>query len=131
MTSCLPPSSTVRLPETSEVGEDSTTRLRGVPSNFTFLQTGWPELLAEAASAERTVVIDPRASCFYARRALELTVQWMYDADASLRRPYRSDLAGLLFEPTFQSAVDARIRTKMDLVRKEGNAAVHRTVKVG
>ena len=50
----------------------------------------------------------------------------MYDADQSLRRPYRSDLSGLLFEPTFQTAVDAKIRTKMDLVRKEGNAAIHR-----
>ncbi|MEJ7716949.1 MAG: hypothetical protein WKF31_02930 [Thermoleophilaceae bacterium] len=29
-------------------------------------------------------------------------------------------------EPTFQASVEKRIRTKMDLIRREGNAAVHR-----
>lgn len=49
----------------------------------------------------------------------------MYDADRLLRRPYKDDLSAMLFEPSFQSAVDERIRTKMDYVRRQGNAAVH------
>ncbi len=96
------------------------------PSNFTFLRSGWPDLCDEAARAERNVIADPRAACFYARRALELAVQWLYDADKSLRRPYKDDLAAMLFDPTFKSTVDERIRTKMDVIRKQGNAAVHR-----
>jgi len=95
------------------------------PSNFAFLKAGWPELAREAANAERNVIADPRTACFYARRALELAVQWLYGADKSLRRPYKDDLSAMLFEPTFKSAVDKRIGTKMDLIRKQGNAAVH------
>ncbi len=96
------------------------------PSNFAFLKTGWPTLCLEAAKAERSVVADPRTACFYARRALELSVRWLYDADRTLRRPYKDDLSAMLFEPSFVGAVEPRIRTKMDLIRKEGNAAVHR-----
>ncbi|HET7416832.1 MAG TPA: DEAD/DEAH box helicase family protein [Solirubrobacterales bacterium] len=96
------------------------------PSNFLFLEAGWPELCAEALRAEQNVFADPRTACFYSRRTLELTVRWIYDADRALKPPYSRDLAGMLFEPTFIDAVDPRIRTKMDVIRKEGNAAVHR-----
>jgi type I restriction enzyme R subunit len=96
----------------------------GAPSNFSFLRVGWPDLCLEAAKAERLAIADPRTSCFYARRCLELT--WLYDADAPLRRPYKNDLSAMLFEPTFKTTVEKRIRTKMDLIRREGNAAVHR-----
>lgn len=95
------------------------------PSNFAFLKTNWPDLALEAMKAERNAGADPRGACFYARRTLELAVQWLYEADGSLRRPYKTDLAAMLFEPTFQSAVEQRIRVKMDLIRKQGNAAVH------
>ena len=96
------------------------------PSNFSFLRAGWPALSLEAAKAERAVVADPRTACFYARRALELSVRWLYDADRTLSRPYKDDLSAMLFEPTFIRAVEPRIRTKMDLIRREGNGAVHR-----
>jgi type I restriction enzyme R subunit len=99
--------------------------LQRPPSNFTFLRLGWPDLCEEAARAERNVTADPRTACFYARRALELAVHWLYDADKTLRRPYKDDLSAMLFEPTFKGTVDKRIRTKMDLIRKQGNAAVH------
>ena len=100
-------------------------------SNFEFLTATWPELAAEAINAEQSAAADPRTGCFYARRALELAVHWMYEADTTLRRPYKDDLSAMLFEPSFQSAIDKRIRTKMDYVRRQGNAAVHdrRSVK--
>ena len=94
-------------------------------SNFTFLRTGWPELAVEATKAERNVEADPRGACFYARRTLELAIHWLYDADHSLRRPYKDDLSAMVFEPSFQAAVDQRIRVKMDFIRRQGNAAVH------
>ena len=99
-------------------------------SNFAFLELGWPELYPEAAKAEQNMHADPRASCFYARRTLEQAVQWMYDADEALRRPYRGQLAALLFEPTFLTLVEPPIRTKMDVIRKQGNAAVHDNKRV-
>ena len=96
------------------------------PSNFRFLSKAWPGLALDSAKAERNVFADPRTACFYARRALELAVGWLYDADRALTRPYKDDLSSMLFEPSFQTAVEARIRTKMDVIRKQGNAAVHR-----
>jgi type I restriction enzyme, R subunit len=95
------------------------------PSNFTFLKIAWPDLALEAMKAERNAAGDPRGACFYARRTLELAVQWLYDADRSLRRPYKDDLSAMVFEPTFQAAVEQRVRVKMDFIRREGNAAVH------
>ncbi|MFI2478493.1 DEAD/DEAH box helicase family protein [Nocardia xishanensis] len=69
---------------------------------------------------------DPRVSCFFARRALELAVNWLFKADSSLRMPYRDDLNAKLKEPTLVQVAGSVIVTKMDVVRRRGNVAVHR-----
>lgn len=98
-------------------------------SNFAFLQTGWPDLFAKAARAERALAADPRTACFYARRTLELTVAWLYRAETgqggSLRMPYKADLSAFLFEPSFKLLVGPALHAKMDVIRKQGNSAVH------
>ncbi|MRX42669.1 DEAD/DEAH box helicase family protein [Agromyces kandeliae] len=98
--------------------------------NFDFVTADWPEIAAEAARAEFYAYGDPRSSLFYARRTVELTVTWLYRADASLRRPYKDDLSSLLHEPTFKRLVGDAVLTKMNLIRKRGNDAVHRTSKL-
>jgi type I restriction enzyme R subunit len=98
-----------------------------VSSNFAFLAPGWPALAAEARRAEASAASDPRTACFYARRTLELAVQWLYRAEAHLRPPYKDDLSALLFEPSFRTLVGPGIHAKMDVIRRQGNAAVHRT----
>ena len=99
-------------------------------SNFAFLDPEWPELHDEAAHAEQNALADPRASCFYARRSLELALNWLYQADETLRQPYRDDLHGKINEPTLVTLVGPKIRTKMDVIRRQGNAAVHRATPV-
>ncbi|MEO8887906.1 MAG: IclR family transcriptional regulator C-terminal domain-containing protein [Jatrophihabitantaceae bacterium] len=99
-------------------------------SNFVFLRAEWRELFAEAPRAERNGVADPRACCFYARRCLELAVSWLYDADATLVQPYRDDLSARLLEPTLRVLVGNDMQTKMDLIRRQGNSAVHKTKPV-
>ena len=96
-------------------------------SNFAFLKAEWPELHEEAVRAERIAIADPRASCFYARRTLELALNWLYEADETLRLPFRDDLAAKIAEPTMVKLVGAAVRTKMDIIRREGNAAVHQS----
>jgi type I restriction enzyme R subunit len=96
-------------------------------SNFDFVRGQWPAIAEEARRAEHYVFGDPRSSVFYARRTLELAVHWLYRADATLTPPYRDDLSSMLFEPTFKRLVGPAIHTKMDLIRKQGNFAVHRT----
>jgi len=95
------------------------------PSNFAFLQTEWPELFGEAVRAERAAAADPRTACFYARRTLELAVAWLFRADPSLKMPYKADLSAFLFEPSFKALVGAPLHAKMDIIRKQGNSAVH------
>ena len=94
-------------------------------SNFTFLQNEWPELYQSARRVERYVQSDPRSACFYARRALELGVQWLYDHDRAFRYPYDDNLAALLNEASFRDNVPPAIYTKAQLLRKTGNLAVH------
>jgi type I restriction enzyme R subunit len=98
-------------------------------TNFGFLQHGWPDLFAEASRAERALAADPRAACFYARRTLELAVAWLYRAETgqggSLRMPYKADLSAFLFEPNFKLLVGPALHAKMDVIRKQGNSAVH------
>ena len=99
------------------------------PSNFSFLQPDWPDLLAEARRAEAAAHADPRTACFYARRTLELAVAWLYQAEGGrggcLRMPYKADLSAYLFEPSFQQLVGTAVHAKMDVIRRLGNKAVH------
>ncbi|MEU7615191.1 DEAD/DEAH box helicase family protein [Micromonospora rifamycinica] len=99
-------------------------------SNFAFLRAEWPDLLDEALRAERLAVADPRGSCFYARRTLELALGWLFDADATLRRPYKNDLSGKIHEPTLRNLVGTALQVKMNLIRKQGNQAVHEKTPV-
>jgi type I restriction enzyme R subunit len=48
---------------------------RGV-SQFAFLQHEWGAVFEAAAKSETAVHADPRTTCFYAGRALELAVSW-------------------------------------------------------
>ena len=50
-------------------------------TNFIFLQTEWPAIHQAARRVEEYLQSDPRSACFHARRALELTVQWLFTHD--------------------------------------------------
>ncbi|MDH6255170.1 DEAD/DEAH box helicase family protein [Aurantimicrobium minutum] len=94
-------------------------------SNFGFVSSVWPLIAEEAKRSEHATYGDPRSSMFYARRALEFTLRWLYDADGSLVRPYNDELSSLLHEPTFKNLVGQGMFMKMNFIRKEGNRAVH------
>src|SRR5947209_1605553 len=94
-------------------------------SNFAFLEAEWPELYEIAQRVEALAYPDPRAACFYARRALELAVGWMYRGDPALHLPYQDHLDALLHEPSFRQTVEPAVWAKMDLIRHLGNRAVH------
>ncbi|MEN3613864.1 DEAD/DEAH box helicase family protein [Plantactinospora sp. ZYX-F-223] len=94
-------------------------------SNFAFLHTEWPELFTEARQAERNVYADTRATCFYARRCLEHAVKWLYRADNTLRLPHKPTLDKMITAPTMQTLVGPPIITKMQVIRRLGNKAVH------
>lgn len=91
---------------------------------FNFLQSEWPEAAA-ATRAEALAHPDPRACCFYARRALELLVHWTYKYDSSLKLPYQDNLSALLHEPTFKKAAGEAVFSKTQIIVRLGNQAVH------
>ena len=94
-------------------------------THFAFLQTEWPLVAAAAFKAESLAIGDPRTACFYARRALELMVTWLYEHDGNLRKPYQDHLSALIFEPTFQALLESRLVAKAKLIKDLGNLAVH------
>ena len=94
-------------------------------AQFGFLRPEWPDLHEAAAKAEALVHGDPRAACFYARRALELAVAWLYKHDAALRLPYQDHLSALIHEPTFRAAVGPALFAKAKVLKDLGNLAVH------
>lgn len=94
-------------------------------SQFSFLESEFPELFESAQRAEETACSDPRASCFYARRALELAVNWAYEHDPVLQLPYREDLSALIHEPTFRNMVGQAVFYKCRAIKDLGNHAVH------
>ncbi|MEO8197836.1 MAG: DEAD/DEAH box helicase family protein, partial [Thermoanaerobaculia bacterium] len=94
-------------------------------SHFTFLRAEWPEVYEAARRAELAVVRDPRAACFYARRALELAVAWVYKHDPALRLPYQENLSALIHEPTFKTVAGEAVFAKARLLNSLGNRAVH------
>ncbi len=100
-------------------------------SNFAFLhQPEWAFLFESAKKAEELANSDARASCFYARRTLELAVAWLYKHDRSLRLPYQDNLSALIHEPTFRETVGDALFTKARLIKDLGNMAVHSTKKM-
>ncbi|MGA9188531.1 MAG: DEAD/DEAH box helicase family protein [Methanosarcina sp.] len=94
-------------------------------SNFAFLEAEWPSLYEAATKASNAVYPDPRTACFYARRALELAVQWMYKHDSALLLPYQDNLSALIHEPTFKEVAGEAIFNKARVITRLGNQAVH------
>ena len=96
-------------------------------SNFTFLTAEFPEIFESAKKAESYVTGDPRTAAFYARRTVELAVQWAYKNDGGLSFPYDDRISALIHEPSFQRRAGQAIFTKAKLIIRLGNHAVHET----
>jgi type I restriction enzyme R subunit len=94
-------------------------------SNFGFLLPEWPDIQEAATKAEETARTDPRTACFYARRALELAIHWVYKADSSLQIPYQDHLSALIHDPSFKRVGGEAIFGKAELIARIGNRAVH------
>ncbi len=91
-------------------------------SLFAFLQAEWPEVHDAATRGASAVHSDPRTACFYARRALELAVHWMFKHDTTLRLPYQDNLSALIHEPTFKAAAGDAVFNKARVITQLGNA---------
>ncbi|ENL6073461.1 DEAD/DEAH box helicase family protein [Vibrio cholerae] len=84
------------------------------------------EIQTRAKNAERNIKTDPRIAGFYARNALELMVETVFDIDNWLTRP-RHDVAlmSLIHDSGFKQSLTTNLFPKLKLVIKLGNEAVH------
>jgi type I restriction enzyme R subunit len=98
-----------------------------VSSQYALIADQWPELHAEAVRVEQCALSDPRTACFYARRTVELLVEWVFDNDGQLQRPAAAQsLADLMYARVFCDLVGEQMR-RFRLLKDLGNKAVHRT----
>lgn len=94
-------------------------------SNFGFLSpVSWPAIHADCARAESYALSDPRSACIYSRRAVEHLVEYLYGVLA-LPVPYQDDLSARINDARFKAKIGTGIATKLNLIRKLGNHAVH------
>ncbi|MEI7953276.1 MAG: DEAD/DEAH box helicase family protein, partial [Synechococcaceae cyanobacterium ELA182] len=97
------------------------------PSQYALIAGQWPELHQEALKVEQFALSDPRTACFYARRTIELLVEWVYDNDSQLERPFAAQtLAELMYARVFCDLAGEEMRL-IRLLKDLGNKAVHRT----
>ena len=94
-------------------------------SNFAFLKGEWGAVFDAATRAEIGVHGDARTACFYARRALELAVAWVYKFDPSVKLPYQDNLSALIHDPSFKQAAGEAVFSKPRVINTLGNRAVH------
>ena len=96
-------------------------------SNFDFIKAEFPQLYTDAIEAEKLVFVSPTSTAVFCRSTFENGVNWLYDHDAKLTRPWRSDLSTLMHEPAFTGLFNRTFFSELNLIRKTGNAAAHST----
>ncbi len=94
-------------------------------SNFTFIKADFPGLYADALEAERLTFTSPTATAIFCRSTFENAVNWLYENDAKLTRPWRADLSTLMHDHDFKSLFNRSTFAELNLIRKIGNAAAH------
>lgn len=84
------------------------------------------ELFAQPCiDAERTFAASPEMCAVACRRAMELAVKWVYAADQTIKEPWRDNLASLIHEASFKSAMDESTWSQIRYIWKLGNDAAH------
>ena len=84
------------------------------------------EIQTRAQNAESNIKIDPRIAGFYARNALELMVDTVFDIDKWLTRPrHDATLMSLIHDKDFKQNLTSNLFPKLKLIIKVGNEAVH------
>ncbi len=94
-------------------------------SNFSFLKEEFLQLYYESAIAEKYTFTAPKYAALQCRITLELGVNWLYDNDVEMERPYDTTLSALLHHQSFRDTINRMLFQELNLVRKIGNNAAH------
>ncbi|PMG64336.1 restriction endonuclease subunit R [Vibrio lentus] len=111
--------------------------VNGSTSNFGFMDvalngsndvytTRCAEIQTRAKNAESNIKTDPRIAGFYARNALELMVETVFDIDNEITHPrHDKGLMSLIHDRSFKQSLTTNIFPKLKLIILIGNEAVH------
>ena len=94
-------------------------------SNFKFLETEWRAIYREAQEAESLTFTSPKACAVICRSAFEKTVNWLFNNDPDLERPYRDNLGALIHEQCFKDILKPSMFKEIYLLKKFGDNAAH------
>lgn len=96
-------------------------------SNFEYLkkEKKYDQFIDACIEAERLMNVSYSATATFARRALELSVKWVYTNDGQLKVPYQDNLASLIYHYEFKSLVEPEMVDLLSFIHKLGNKAVH------
>ena len=96
-------------------------------TNFDFLKenTTFESFADQAIEAEKSMAISYATVAILCRRALELSVRWLYSYDCSLILPYRDNLSSLIHEYSFRNTIEPRLFPMLRYIVQLGNNAVH------
>lgn len=99
-------------------------------SNFSFIPPDWEDISLTPQEAEQHVHSAPLYSAMLCRKSLEEWVRWMYEHDEDLTLPYDTSLSSLLHNQEFKKIVAPIQFERINLIRKQGNTAVHTSAKI-
>ena len=89
----------------------------------------YTDIIQTAQAAEKLRTIDTAAAVITCRRALELTLKWLYTQDKNLIPPYQDNLAAHLNSPELQNLLGQDLYKRINYIRILGNAAAHSTTQ--
>ena len=93
-------------------------------SQFSYLADEFPDEFEMAARAGECALADPGAAVIYARRCLELGVEWVFLHDGALPMPHEDKLGAYLSEPAFQALADGQVFEVARKIQQAGDRAV-------
>ncbi|MGH4117950.1 DEAD/DEAH box helicase family protein [Clostridium sp.] len=95
--------------------------------NFNFLSDKeiFASFTASCIEAEKSILVSPATCAILTRRALELSVKWLYSFDQDLKLPYQDKLSSLIHDNSFIVLVDSKMLRMLKYIISLGNVAVH------
>ena len=101
-------------------------------SNFEFLKQNelFNDFSDACIQAENGLGINTITCVILTRRALELSVKWVYSNDEELNIPYQDNLSALVHDISFRNIVDEKILKQLEYVLKLGSYALTNNKKV-
>ena len=98
-------------------------------SNFSFLDKHeyYSSFSSACVEAERSFLVSYSVAAMSVRKALELSVKWLYSFDQDLEMPYDERLSPMIHHHSFRDLIDMRLFDGLKFIKDLGNRAVHRS----